>query len=68
MEGYKDIIIKEYKYHCLANQKWVAKVEFVESPLVFKVRKALYEKWPLRALEFASKMPYVGTKSLKKNV
>ena len=32
------------------------------------MRKALFEKWPLRALDFASKMPYIGTKGLKKNV
>ena len=35
---------------------------------MFKVRKALFEKWPLRALEFASNMPYIGTTGLKKNV
>ena len=68
MEAYKDKILTEYKYHKLANQKFATSVEFVENPLVFKLRKVLFEKWPLRALDFASKMPYVGTKGLKKNV
>jgi hypothetical protein len=61
MLGYKNSMIKNFQYHAFNRQALPVNLEFIENPTEFNVKKALFNEFPLKMLNLASKLPVVGT-------
>ena len=64
---YKTCLISAYNQIQL-NQRARDKIQvtFEESELNYNIKKSLYQEAPIKVIDFVSKMPLVGSRSLKK--
>lgn len=65
MLGYKEGMIRNFKYHSFNKQAMPVSLEFIDSITEFTIKKTMFNDLPLQLLTAASKMPVVGTPHLK---
>lgn len=63
---YKNYMLTQLKVLKLNDQKFKVTTEMIESQFEFDLRKKVFQEYPLRAAEFISKLPLIGSPQLQK--
>ena len=68
MKGYVVHLLKALNYHEFNKRALPVGLQLIKNRLEFKIKKGFWNDLPFEGMKLASKLPIVGTKSLKKNV
>ena len=68
MSSYRDHILHYFKYFSFNRKVFPVNVQFIRSKLEYKIKTTVFKDIPIQMAEYASKLPYIGTKSFQDQV
>lgn len=68
MIGYRDLGVKGFRVMMYQKQAAKVRLEFIDNTMIYKIKKNLFNKLPLKLMQYASFVPSIGTPSFKQFV